>query len=939
MEGQLLGVTIEHEQPELEQQKSDLLRKEEEFKVQLAGLEKKLLEALATSEGDILENTVLIESLTKTKSTSANIEQALEKSATKSAELDEEREKYASFASDGSKLYFLVKQLHTINHMFRFSLSSFIGLFKATLTSAVPSSGGLKEKLARLTPILESKILFYVGRSLFKEDRLMFAIHLVYGMYKSKLFEQNEWKLFLGEIVSAGKDDEDDEASSKAPRGFPTWASNERFEAFTQLKEACPSLVQQACFDSQDIWGRWSKSLECEIDFPSKVNGQFSAFQKLLLVQAFRPDRLYSAMQQFVCEVLNLKSFAPPPLDFGALYANESAVHVPILMITSPGADPSQELYELACRTSGIGKDKYTEVAMGGGQQEVALHALRHAAENGEWLCLQNLHLVVSWLPILEKELNTILGGESSGAGDQGTNGPHASFRLWLTSEAHDNFPLILLQQCLKITIESPPGIKKNMQRTYAQWGDTFGVESNKGDATSREQLLFMLAWYHALSQERRSYVPQGWSKFYEFSSGDLRAGANVILLIAEKSESSDIDWESLHGLMENAIYGGRVDNPYDIRVLQAYLRKYFNSSIISGKSAITKLGKGNLFLPKSSSRAAYGQLVDQLTDTDSPSVFGLPENIERSLQRVKSSGVSKQLRLMTSCTTSGSKFDREKWRQQLGPIIELWEKLVPRTKQRNGGESTTESIENSSPIEGFVFMESLFSLNLVKSVYDMIDGIKKVIYGTGMLTPNIQTTGLALLSGTVPDTWNDQWEGSDNIFQWLKAVAKRRSAISKWQSWCIDGGSKTLLSRPLRLADLFHPGTFLNALRQQTARQLSCSMDELQLVTAWDESKLPNPDIFVELTDVLLQGAGFDGGCLSEAGSHAQELVSVPSIYIAYVSSSTKSKSSNGSMEAPLYLTCTRERVLAEITTPLLSNDSPDKWIMSGVAFFLSEE
>jgi dynein heavy chain 2 len=38
LEGQLLGVVIEHERPELEKQKSELLRQEESFKVQLSSL-------------------------------------------------------------------------------------------------------------------------------------------------------------------------------------------------------------------------------------------------------------------------------------------------------------------------------------------------------------------------------------------------------------------------------------------------------------------------------------------------------------------------------------------------------------------------------------------------------------------------------------------------------------------------------------------------------------------------------------------------------------------------------------------------------------------------------------------------------------------------------------------------------------------------------------
>lgn len=41
----------------------------------------------------------------------------------------------------------------------------------------------------------------------------------------------------------------------------------------------------------------------------------------------------------------------------------------------------------------------------------------------------------------------------------------------------------------------------------------------------------------------------------------------------ASKGKDAKMDWEAIHGLMEDAIYGGRIDNAYDLRVLRAYLR------------------------------------------------------------------------------------------------------------------------------------------------------------------------------------------------------------------------------------------------------------------------------------------------------------------------------------------------------------------------------
>lgn len=47
------------------------------------------------------------------------------------------------------------------------------------------------------------------------------------------------------------------------------------------------------------------------------------------------------------------------------------------------------------------------QVAMGQGQADIAMQLLRECAQNGEWLCLKNLHLVTAWLPQLEKVNST----------------------------------------------------------------------------------------------------------------------------------------------------------------------------------------------------------------------------------------------------------------------------------------------------------------------------------------------------------------------------------------------------------------------------------------------------------------------------------------------------------------------------------------------------
>lgn len=55
------------------------------------------------------------------------------------------------------------------------------------------------------------------------------------------------------------------------------------------------------------------------------------------------------------------------------------------------------------------------------------------------------------------------------------------------------------------MTYEPPPGIKNNIQRTYDSWTPDF-LQSG---GVLRAQLLFVLAWFHAVVQERRNYIPQ----------------------------------------------------------------------------------------------------------------------------------------------------------------------------------------------------------------------------------------------------------------------------------------------------------------------------------------------------------------------------------------------------------------------------------------------
>lgn len=77
-----------------------------------------------------------------------------------------------------------------------------------------------------------------------------------------------------------------------------------------------------------------------------------------------------------------------------------------------------------------------------------------------------------------------------------------------------------------------------------------------------------------------------------------------------------------------------------------------------------------------SNSTQDYLDEVTRLPEFDKPSYFGLPENIERSAQRIISNQVISQLKVLQRADVKASKFDKEVWANELGPVLNLWKKL-----------------------------------------------------------------------------------------------------------------------------------------------------------------------------------------------------------------------------------------------------------------------
>lgn len=286
--------------------------------------------------------------------------------------------------------------------------------------------------------------------------------------------------------------------------------------------------------------------------------------------------------------------------------------------------------------------------------------------------------------------------------------------------------------------------------------------------------------------------------------------------------------------MLESAIYGGRVDSPYDIAVLRAYLETFFCDAAVpaDGRRASPVPLAPQLQVPASASHAELKRLIATLASSDHPAPFGLPANIQRTVQEVNSRQVVANLKAIATRATAAEGFDRERWALQLGPLLRLWERLLGPVKFALGQLDPAGAARfRASPVDVFVGMERAHGRGLVQAVARSLGGLARVLAGAEMLTPETQAAGLALLANGCPGSWEDLWDGPSDPAAFLRAVTTRVAAVE--QLWSlVQRGS--LMQSQLDLGAFFHPATALNAIRQQTARQLQTSIDSLHLVSCW---------------------------------------------------------------------------------------------------------
>jgi dynein heavy chain len=260
------------------------------------------------------------------------------------------------------------------------------------------------------------------------------------------------------------------------------------------------------------------------------------------------------------------KFFVESPSATMDVIYGDTDVKTPLIFVLSVGADPTSSLLKFAKDRNFV--EKLNVISLGQGQGPKAEALIRSSKKNGEWVMLQNCHLAKSWMTSLETIVINFAAEEAE---------IHPDFRLYLTSMPADYFPVSVLQNGVKLTTEPPRGLRANLKRTYQGMTDTFLNECKKPEAWKK--LVFGLAFFHAILQERRKFGPLGWNIRYDFNDADLDTSTTMLKIFLDEQE--EIPWDAMLYMTGQINYGGRVTDDWDRRCLMTMLKKYSNLEIL----------------------------------------------------------------------------------------------------------------------------------------------------------------------------------------------------------------------------------------------------------------------------------------------------------------------------------------------------------------------
>nr|KAF6328674.1 dynein axonemal heavy chain 6 [Pipistrellus kuhlii] len=820
LEDQLLSDVVRLEKPELEEQRIKLIVRINTDKNQLKSIEDKILKMLFTSEGNILDNEELIETLQDSKITSGAIKSRLKEAESTEVMINVAREKYRPVATQGSVMYFVIASLSEIDPMYQYSLKYFKQLFNSTIETSEKTD----DLQQRMETLLEQTLLTAyanISRGLFEQHKLIYSFMLCIEIMRQQgSLTDAEWNFFLR--GSSGLEKE------RPPKPEVPWLlthvwyacydleeSFPVFKGLTQFMLLHPVCIQLGSFEtyinSQELRNypespeedEQTRTQEQESELYGSWLSSLTSFHKLILVKCCKEEKVIFALTDFVIENLGKRFIETPPMDLPTLYQDMS-FNTPLIFILSTGSDPMGAFQRFA-RDYGY-SERVQSISLGQGQGPIAEKMIKDAMKTGNWVFLQNCHLAVSWMLPMEELIKTFTDPH---------NTIKDTFRLFLSSMPSATFPVTVLQNSVKVTNEPPKGLRANIRRAFTEMTPSYFEENILGQKW--RQIIFGICFFHAIVQERKKFGPLGWNICYEFNDSDRECALLNLNLYCQEGR---IPWAALTYITGEITYGGRVTDTWDQRCLRTVLKRFFSPETLEKGYKYSE--SGIYFAPLADTLQEFKEYIENLPLIDDPEIFGMHENANLVFQYKETSTLINTILEVQPRSSSGREGKSND---------EIVQELVTSIRAR-----VPEILDMDTASESLFIKDShgrLNSLttvlgqevdrfnNLLKLIHSSLETLSKAIAGLVVMSEEMEKVYNSFLNNQVPSLWSiTAYPSLKPLGSWVKDLILRTAFMDLWLK---RGQPKSFW-----ISGFFFPQGFLTGTLQNHARKYNLPIDEL---------------------------------------------------------------------------------------------------------------
>ncbi|XP_052061669.1 dynein axonemal heavy chain 8-like [Mytilus californianus] len=897
LEDQLLGRVILTEKSELEADRAKLMMDVNMNKRKMQELEDNLLYKLTSTKGSLVDDESLIQVLSTTKVTAAEVSEKLFVAAETEIKINEAREEFRPVATRGSILYFLICDMSNVNRMYQISLKQFLGIFDISMARSEKSPVTTK-RIGNIIEYLSFEAFRYTCRGLYEEHKFLFVLLMTFKIdLQNGKVRHEEFQTF----IKGGAALDLNAVTPKPAKWISdiTWLNLVQLSGLAQFGEILNQVSR-----NEKGWRTWFDTDAPEEEpMPDGYNISLDSFRKLLLIRSWCADRTIPQARKYIAESMGTRYAEAVLLSLEDTWA-ESDTRTPLVCLLSMGSDPTNQIEALSKKL----QLEIRAISMGQGQEVHARKLISQFMHSGGWALLQNCHL---GLDFMDELLDTL--GEVQQVHDQ--------FRVWITTEPHPGFPISLLQTSIKFTNEPPQGIKAGLKRTYASITQDYLDVSNM---PQWKTVLYGVSFMHTVVQERRKFGPLGWNIPYEFNTADWGASCQFVQNhLDDVDPKKGISWTTVRYMLGEVQYGGRVTDDYDKRLLNTFGRVWFGDFMFADTFQFYTGYK----IPKYKTMEDVMGFIEQLRLVDSPEAFGLHPNADITYQTKMSTSVLETIMsIQPKDSGGGSGETRESVVYRLAG--DMLSKLPPdyiphevKDRLRKYG--------HLQPLNIFLKQEIDRMQRVIGVVRTTLTDLKLAIDGTIIMSENLRDALDNMFDARVPNLWRKiSWQSSTLGF-WFTELLERNEQFYYW----------VFTGRPdvFWMTGFFNPQGFLTAMRQEVTRaHKGWALDSVTLhndvIKQFKEEITCAPPEGVYVYGLCLDGAGWDRRNCRLCESPAKVLFTPIPVVHMFAINSTAPKDPR-LYQCPVYKKPNRTDLTYITFIVLKTTQSPDHWILRGVA------